>query len=416
MHRTRPVLAAILTLLSLSAYPFAQMPAPGVAAPAPTADGGAEAGNRPIAGWSFTPSFIYAGGWDDNVLLRGNGDARPGDYTTSLSPNGELAFNGRRDEFSAAYSSTFVQYRALTPLNSFEQRGSIAARRRMTRRLTLFARASATSVPTTDLVEFVAVPFVRLGSRLADAHSGVEVALTRRTSMVASYNFQWVNFDRDPLLGLVLLGGQSQGASLLVRHTLGSRATLIADYDFQRATIVSGGRFDVQNTQAGVELRPWESTRLYGTIGFSRLDIGGLPSRTGPAWRAGLRRQLRTSAVDIGYSRSFVPALGFGGTTQNEQLTAGVTQPIGRRFYLRSSVSWARNQPLTWARNQPLAIGGLKLRSTWIAGSAGYVLRPWMRFEGFYDGTTQNIDQAGGQMDRNRVGFQIITTKPMRIR
>jgi hypothetical protein len=406
MNRTFPVLAATLALLSLSASPSAQVPAPGVATPA--ADGGAETGNRPIPGWSFTPSFVYAGGWDDNVLLRGNGDARPGDYATSLSPNGELAFNGRREEFSAAYSSTFVQYRTLTPLNSLEQRGSISARRRMTRHVTFFARASATSVPTTDLVEFVAVPFVRLGSRLADVHSGVETALTKRTSMVASYNLQWVNFDRDPLLGLVLLGGRSQGASLLVRHMLDSRTALIADYDLQRATIVSGGRFDVENAQAGVELRPWQSTRLYGTVGFSRLDVGGLPSRTGPAWRAGVRRQLRTSALDVVYTRSFVPALGFGGTTQNEQLTAGLTQPIGHRFYLRSSISWARNQPLT--------IGGLKLRSTWIAGSAGYALRPWIRFEGFYDGTAQNIDQPGGQMDRNRVGFQIITTRPMRIR
>jgi hypothetical protein len=234
------------------------------------------------------------------------------------------------------------------------------------------------------------------------------VALTKRTSMVASYNLQWVNFNHDPLLGLVLLGGQSQGASLLVRHTLGSRTALIADYDLQRATIVTGDHFDVQNMQGGVEFRPWETTSLYGTVGFSRLDVSGLPSRTGPAWRAGLRRQLRTSAVDVVYSRSFVPALGFGGTTQNEQLTAGLTQPIGHRFYTRSSVSWARNQPLT--------IGGLKLRSTWIAGSAGYVLRPWIRFEGFYDGTTQRSDLPGGQMDRNRVGFQIITTKPMRIR
>jgi hypothetical protein len=400
MHRTRPILAA-LTLLSLSASASAQ-------APAPLPDPAAEMGNRPVAGWTFTPALVYAGARDDNALLRGKGDATPGDYTTSVNPSGELAFIGHRDEFSAAYSSTFTTYRQLTPLNSFDQRGSIAARRRMTRRVTIFVRASAASVPTTDLVQFVAVPFVRLGSRLADAHGGVEAALTKRTTMVASYDLQWVNFDRDPLLGLILLGGHSQGATLSVRHAISGRTALIADYDLQRATIVGGDRFDVENVQGGVELRPWESTRLFGTIGFSRLDMSRLAPRTGPSWRAGLTRRLRTNTVDIVYKRSFVPSFGFGGTTQNEQLTSSLVAPIGRRFYTRSSVSWARNQPLT--------IGGLNLKSTWISGNVGYALRPWIRLEGFYDGTHQSIERPGGQLDRNRVGFQIITAKPMRIR
>jgi hypothetical protein len=407
MSRTRPIhalLAPALALLLLSASASAQAPAPALT-PDPVA---AELGSRPVAGWTFTPALVYGGAWDDNALLRGKGDSAPGDYTTSVNPRGELSFVGHRDEFSAAYSSTFTTYRQLTPLNSLDQRGSIAARRRMTRRVTLFVRASAASVPTTDLVQFVAVPFVRLGSRLTDARGGVEAALTKRTTMVASYDLQWVSFDRDPLLGLVLLGGHSQGASLSLRHALSGRTALIADYDLQRATIVGGDRFDVENMQGGVELRPWESTRLFGTIGFSRLDMSRLAPRTGPSWRAGLTRRLRTSTIDIVYGRSFVPSFGFGGTTQNEQVTSSLVTPIGRRFYTRSSVSWARNQPLT--------IGGLNLKSTWISANVGYALRPWIRLEGFYDGTHQSIDRPGGQLDRNRIGFQIITAKPMRIR
>jgi uncharacterized protein (PEP-CTERM system associated) len=407
MHRICPILAAALALLSLSASPSAQAPTPQPAA---------DTGNRPVAGWHFTPSFIYGGTWGDNALFRGKGDTAPGDYTTTVNPRGELAFHGRRNEFSADYSSTFFSYRQLTPLNSFDQRGLISARRLMTRRVTLFGRASATSVPTTDLVGFVGVPFVRLGSRLADVRAGVEAALTKRTSMVASYNVEWVNFDHDPLLGLVLLGGRSQGASLSVRHALGGRTALIADYDLHRAivdydprsTAAGGDRFVVENTQAGLEYRPWESTRVYWAIGVSRLDVSGLAPRTGPSWSAGLKRQLRTTFVDVAYSRSFVPSYGFGGTTENEQLTSSLTAPIGRRFYMRSSVSWRRNEPLT--------VGGLKLTSTWIGGSVGYTLRPWMRLEGYYDGTRQNIDRPGGRLDRNRAGFQIVTAKPMRIR
>jgi hypothetical protein len=409
MHRTRPILAA-LTLLSLSASASAQTP--GTVpdpAPATVADPAAELGNRPLAGWTFTPALVYGGAWDDNALLRGKSDATPADYTTTVNPRGELAFNGHRNAFSAAYSSTFTTYRELSPLNSLDQRGSISVRRRMTRRVTFFVRGSAASVPTTDLVQFVAVPFVRLGSRLADAHGGVEAVLTKRTSIVTSYDLQWVSFDRDPLLGLVLLGGHSQGATLSVRHALGGRTALIADYDLQRAIVVGGDRFDVENAQGGIEVRPWESTRLFATAGFSRLDMSRLAApRTGPSWRAGLTRRLRTSAVDVVYSRSFVPSFGFGGTTQNEQLTSSLIAPIGRRVYTRSSISWARNEPLT--------IGGLRLKSTWISANVGYALRPWIRFEGFYDGTHQSIDRPGGQLDRNRVGFQIVTAKPMRIR
>jgi hypothetical protein len=39
-----------------------------------------------------------------------------------------------------------------------------------------------------------------------------------------------------------------------------------------------------------------------------------------------------------------------------------------------------------------------------------------VRLEAFYSGAHQTIDQPGGVLDRNRVGFQIITARPVRIR
>ena len=41
-----------------------------------------------LAGWLFTPTLIYSGGWDDNVLLHGQGDATTGDFLTVVNPRG----------------------------------------------------------------------------------------------------------------------------------------------------------------------------------------------------------------------------------------------------------------------------------------------------------------------------------------
>ena len=39
-----------------------------------------------------------------------------------------------------------------------------------------------------------------------------------------------------------------------------------------------------------------------------------------------------------------------------------------------------------------------------------------MRVEGFYGRTQQKIDRPGGRLERNRIGVQVVTAKPMRIR
>jgi hypothetical protein len=61
-------------------------------------------------------------------------------------------------------------------------------------------------------------------------------------------------------------------------------------------------------------------------------------------------------------------------------------------------------------------IAELPLRTYWIEASVGYAATPWVRFEGFYGGSHQTIDRPGGVLDRNRIGFQVITARPMRIR
>ena len=53
------------------------------------------------AGWLFTPALSYAGVWDDNVLIRGAGDAAVGDFQNVVSPRATIDFNGRRGQLAA---------------------------------------------------------------------------------------------------------------------------------------------------------------------------------------------------------------------------------------------------------------------------------------------------------------------------
>lgn len=361
------------------------------------------------AGWSFTPSLTYAGSWDDNVIIRGKGDATAADFLNVVNPRGSLDLNGRRGQISATYDGDFVLYRNLGQLNSYDQRGSFFGRRLLSKHFSVFVRNTAASVPTTELSQFIAVPFVRTGSRLAELTSGVEAAFTKRTSMVMSYDFQWVQFDHTAPGAEALRGGHSHGASMALKHKVNARLTMIADYDFHHATIGAGEQtFDVQNAWAGGDYRLSEQTHVFAEAGVSRLAVTEFSTaRTGPAWRLGMTRQLSAAAIDVLYSRSFVPSYGFGGTMQNEEATARIRAPFSRRFYSTSALSWRRNEPLT--------PGELPLWSYWLEGTLGYAATPWVHLEAFYAGTRQTIDRPGGTLNRNRIGFQVTTAKPVRV-
>jgi hypothetical protein len=364
---------------------------------------------RAPAGWSFTPALVVGSSWDNNVLIRGTGDAAPGDVLTVLNPRGTLDFNGAHGQLSATYDGAILLYRELNQLNSLDQHGSLYGRRLVSRHVALFVRNSAADVPTTELEQLVAVPFVRTGSRLEDLRTGIEAAFSKRTSAVISYDFQWVSFDHSLPGSDALVGGHSHGASLTLRHVLTKRLALTGDYDLQHAALRDGHAFGVQNGWVGAEYKLSEVTRLIAAGGVSRLGVTQFSQdRTGPAWRLGFTRKVGRAGADLLYSRSFVPSYGFGGTMQNQELTGRLQLPLWRRVYTTSMVSWRRDDPLI--------SGELPLRSYWIEGTIGYAATPWVRVEAFYAGAHQTIDRPGGVLDRNRVGVQIMTAKPVRIR
>jgi hypothetical protein len=360
-------------------------------------------------GWTFTPALGYQGAWDDNALLLFD-PAAPADFQSVISPRANVNYLGRQSEFDASYDGGFIFYRDLNSLNSYDQHASVTGRLRLTPHLVVWANNGFAAVPTTELLNFVAVPFVRSGSNFEDFRGGVEMALTKFTTMTAAYNFQWVTFgEATPGAVLLLRGGHSNGGSASVKHGLDDSTSLIASFNLQHAFVNNGGTFDVQNGDVGVEHRLFSETRVFGAFGYSHLNVTQFsPARTGPAWRAGITHQLRRTGISASYSRSYVPAFGFGGTFQNEELTGEVHTQVTRRVYVQSSVAWRRNEPLL--------ADSLRLRSFWLESTVGYELQPWVRVEGFFSGVHQEIDRPGGTVGRKRVGFQIVTSKPLRIR
>jgi hypothetical protein len=361
------------------------------------------------SGWSATPSLVYSGSWDDNVLFHGRGDASRSDFLNVLNPRGDLEFNGKRTQFSGTYDGAFLLYRELNTLDSYDQRGSVSVRRLLSRHLTLFAGDGFAIVPTTELAQLVGIPFLRTGSRVSDFRGGIEAALTKRFSITTSYQWEWVRFDELPAFPQ-LRGGHSQGGLLGLNYKLSSRTALLADADFEHAIVgIDEQTFDVMNAGVGVEHTLTDTLKVSGEVGVSRLGVTELgPARTGPMVRARLLRQFHTAGLDVGYSRSFVPAYGFGGTTDNKELTIRLRLTLSHRIYSQSSLSWRSNDPLT--------PGALSLRSWWGQASVGYAVQPWVHLEGFYGGLRQTIDRPGGELERNRFGFQIVTSRPVRIR
>jgi hypothetical protein len=73
------------------------------------------------------------------------------------------------------------------------------------------------------------------------------------------------------------------------------------------------------------------------------------------------------------------------------------------------------NGSATWTRSEPLEISELRLDSLWLRSTVGYAFTRWFRIEGFYTYTRQDSVITGGELDRHRVGAQIVISQPMRI-
>jgi hypothetical protein len=211
----------------------------------------------------------------------------------------------------------------------------------------------------------------------------------------------------------VLHGGRSHSAAIAAHKALSSRLTLGGRYGVQRASVGPlnvTGDFDIQNAEGTVEFQLRPSVKMDGGFGISRVVLPDpADARTGPAGHISVRKVTEHAQFTLGAMRSFVPNYGFGGSIGNQQVIGTVRVPFARnRAYSATSVAWRKSQPVL--------VNELGLQSVWVLTTVGYSFQRWVALEGFYNGAFQASTVAGGHVDRNRIGVQIVTSRPMRLK
>ncbi len=369
----------------------------------------ADPGQTP--GWTMTPTFVFSNAWDDNVILAGEGAETAGDAITILTPMLDGQYRARHHWLGFGYTGSFSAYHDLSELNTFDQQLRVDSRHQVSRRLTLQLHDNFAAVPTTEGVFLSGVPFLRTGSRLNDFGTLVTAALDARTTVSAGYSFEWVAFDQDAPFAEFLHGGKTHVFDGSIRRQVHQRVTVGADGSYRRSFVSNGGgRFDIVDALGYLSYQVTKTLAISGGFGFSHLtDFQEQTSQTGPSWNVSVVQRVQRATLSAGYIRSYVPAFGIGGTVQNQELNADVHMPVAKnRAYVQVGLSWRRNEPLT--------PGELDLRSLWFQSTAGYSVLRWLRVEAYYWRTQQDSQQAGGKMNRDRIGVQAVTSLPMRIK
>jgi len=408
MNMTRSTRLTIAIALSLSAgAPVAaqERVGPNVVAPASTS----------APGWTFTPSFGYGLTYDDNISMFGIRVAEQAndDVISMYQPAVEVGYRGRHTHLEADYSGSFLNYRTFSGLNRWDQRGKLELRRQESARLKWFVRGTGAAVPSTDLIELGGIPYRRTGAVEEEGRGGIDIALGSRDSVGSSFMDQVIDFERTNDSRVLLRGGHVLESLNAWRHKLGGRLSIGTDYSFRRATVTGDTEpFNIHSAEGAIDYELSPAWTFSGGAGLAYLErTPTTAAHTGPAWRASLEWRHNTSSFHAGFVRSFIPSFGFGGTIQNEEAGAGYRTVLfhSRRWYMDHSAVFRNDRPLTSTFEQ------LPLRSLRTNSVLGFSPEPWVRLEAYYSRVQQTSLRAGGQLFRNRVGFQIVTSKPVRV-
>ncbi len=369
---------------------------------------------RTTAGWTFTPAAGLGLLWDTNVTLVNEGNPKLREWVALVNPRGELQFNGRRTRFNAGYSGALEAYREFSELNRFEQRSRASLRHQFSARTQMDASASYSVSPTTDRLEIGTLPFVDIGTRSADAGGFLKMVLSPRTSVETEYRFQHLRFDReadDPRFAL-LQSGHSHSPAVRLTRTLSPRLGVGGEWQYRYSRLEGfDTAFAVQNLLGTASYQVGPSTSISAAFGGSRLQVMSTDaSRWGPSIRAGIEHQVQRVSMSARYARAFAPSFAFGGLTGSQLFSASVRTPLsaGGRLGAGAGTTFSRSTPV-----EELGVG-FQLDSLTIQGTVDYQISRWLRSEGFVTSSHQTSN-AGGNVDRLRVGIQFITSKPLRI-
>jgi hypothetical protein len=365
-------------------------------------------------GWTITPTLGVAEIYDDNIALFGAGSADK-DSIANIAPQIDLAYAGKHTTFDTSYSGSFLDYHTFSSLNRWNQRIGLDLKRQESARLKWAAAGGYAVLPSTDLVEFGGVPFSLNGVRTSDGSAQVTYDLDARDSIGASLLYQSIDFDRTAAEATegILLGGEVEETKGMYRRKVDQRVALGADYAFRRSLVHRDSEvFSIHTTQAAldVDLAPGWTLTAGGGVVHLQSTLMSL-ARTGPAVRASLDRRSEHQQLHVGYLRTYVASFGFGGSMQEQEVGASLATLLfrSRHWYTTQSVVWRDTQPLTDIMRQ------LPLRSVRTYSALGWSPQPWVRFEGFYARTYQSPLRPGSEIERNQIGIQIVTSKPVRM-
>lgn len=367
------------------------------------------------AGWTFTPTFGFAETYDDNISLFGvrTAEQQNNDYIATYFPEADLHYVGHHTTFGADYTGSFLDYRTFSTLNRWDQRGRLEFSREESPRLKWFAHGDGALLPSTDLIELGGIPFRETGVTTLDGRAGVEYLLDAKNQISSSAQYQDISFDRTGELSADLRGGHVFESLTAYRVRLAERLSTGADYSYRLASVVGDTvSFNIHTAMAAADYRLSPTWTFSGGAGVVYLqETAETAAHSGPAWRASLDRHVAGASFHVGYIRSYIPSFGFGGTIQNQEVGVGFRLPLfaSPRFYTEQSAVFRDDTPLTSTVEQ------LPLRSLQTYSIFGWEADRWLRLEVYYARVDQTSLQFGGELYRNRVGFQIVTSKPMRI-
>jgi hypothetical protein len=186
-----------------------------------------------------------------------------------------------------------------------------------------------------------------------------------------------------------------------------------ASYSLRRASAVDAPEhltFHVSRGAVDYHLSPFWTVNA--GFGFDYIPATILtPAQSAPGWSAAADWSARSQRFHVGYQRMFLPSFGFGGALENRELNVSFYSPLfhSRRVYTEHDFSLRDNDPLIEAP------GRLRLRTMRINSRVGWAPQPWIRVEGFYSRAQQTTFLAGGDIGRNRIGVQIVTSRPVRV-
>ena len=399
MNRRIPMTAVFVAVLASWNQAFAQEPA-----------------DRP--GFTFIPSFGFSELYDDNITLFGRRDAaeiESDDFITSYSPQARLRYVGRRTDVGGGYGASLLDYRTFSSFNRWDQQANATLRRTETARLSWGILGTMMMAPSTDALDFAGIPFSPTGSTTLNGRANVEYALNRRDSIAVSFQMQKISFERDEdeLLLPYLRGGRSSEALASYKHRMSARTAIGASYGLRGASAVDEPedlRFHA--ARGGLEFIISERWSVNGGAGFDVvMATSSMPAQRAPAFSVSATRSDGLRRFQFGYQRLFSPSFGFGGAMRSQDVNVTFYTPLfnNPRFYTEHSGIFYDSVPLFEGP------GRLKLRSFRTNSRIGWAPRPWVRVEGFYSRVMQTTLIPGGAVDRNRIGFAIVTSRPMRM-